>query len=369
MNSTPPTPIQNNQKPTILATWSFGLTATNAGWLTLQKQPQQPKDNEANTSAALNAVENACRAVEEDPNVDSVGYGGLPDSAGDVTLDAAIMTAPNHCGAVAAVRRCMYPVSLARKVMEQTHHVMLAGAAADQFAQSQNLNLKRNENLLTDRARAVYEKWKKNDPTLQQDPRMRGWLPSANFEERKGIHGENENDHDSDRPEHEPHNRFHDTVGVLALDQTGQLAAACSTSGMAFKLPGRVGDSPIIGHGLYCEQNIGAAVATGTGELVMGICGSFLAVERLRAGDSPDAAAQLVIQRIISAFTIQPRHQIAILVIDNTGNWSAAALRPGYRTAVMNKGFAEARLTQAQSIAIPDDEASQKPDGNTPSMR
>jgi len=346
MNSEPHT--QTNKKPTILATWSFGLTATRAGWPALH----QSQNRKGNTSATLDAVEDACRAVEEDPDVDSVGLGGLPDSAGSVTLDGAVMTAPNRCGAVAAVRHCMYPVSLARKVMEQTHHVMLAGSAADQFAQSQNLNHK--ENLLTERARAVYEKWKTNDPALQQDARMRGWLPPANIEELNGIDCE-ENDHHNDDPEHQPHNRFHDTVGVLALDHAGSLAAACSTSGMAFKLPGRVGDSPIIGHGLYCEQTIGAAVATGTGELIMGICGSFLAVERLRAGDSPDAAAQHVIQRITSSFSIQPHHQVAILVMNAQGDWSAAALRPGYRTAVMNHNLTEPQLIDAQSIAIPDD--------------
>ena len=293
--------------------------------------------------------------------MDSVGLGGLPDSDGNVTLDGAIMTAPKHCGAVAAVRRCMYSVSLARRVMEQTHHIMLVGSAADQFAQSQNLNLDPHENLLTDRAHAVYEKWKKNDPALRHDARMRGWLPPPNIEELKGIEHDEENDNGDNKPESRLHNRFHDTVGVLALDQIGQLAAACSTSGMAFKRPGRVGDSPIVGHGLYCEQNIGAAVATGTGELVMGVCGSFLAVERLRLGDSPEHAAQHVIQRITNAFTIQTHHQVAILVMNSEGKWSAAALRTGYRTAVMNNNQTEPRLINAQSIAIPDENETDSP--------
>jgi L-asparaginase/N4-(beta-N-acetylglucosaminyl)-L-asparaginase len=161
---------------------------------------------------------------------------------------------------------------------------------------------------------------------------------------------------DADRHrENESHNAHHDTVGVLARDAEGTLASACSTSGMAFKVPGRVGDSPIIGHGLYTQPGVGCAVATGAGELLMGVCASFLAVERIRAGDSPADATRRVIERIGSTFEIHPRHQAVVLAMNARGEWAAAALRPGFRAAVMTPDHNEPALIESQWIAIPDD--------------
>ncbi|NOG55649.1 MAG: N(4)-(beta-N-acetylglucosaminyl)-L-asparaginase [Planctomycetes bacterium] len=294
----------------------------------------------------LDAVETACCAVEADPSVDSVGLGGLPDSSGRVTVDGAVMTAPNRCGSVCALAQHIHPVSIARHVMEHTQHIMLAGSYADEFAQHEGFEP--TQNILTPSAREAWEKWR-DDPAKLTDERYRGWVPPRNVEELRGV---------DDHPAEDGPNRYHDTIGVLALDNYGSLAVACSTSGMAFKMPGRVGDSPIIGHGLYADPGVGAAVTTGTGELIMGVCGSFLAVELMRAGRgcSPQEAAEDVIRRIGHAFTIHADHQAAVLVMSPTGQWGAAALRPGYRTAVMHaQGNPE--LIPSAFVLIPDESA------------
>ena len=337
--------MKMDYQPVLLATWSFGVGACRAGWGALVG---------GGDGAVLDAVEGACCAVEDDEAVDSVGYGGLPDASGMVTLDGAIMVSPSACGAVAAVQKCGHPVSLARRVMERTNHVMLAGTEADRFAC--DVGLQHDGSLLSESARVVYEKWKAGDPGLHEDARMRGWLPPPNVEEIRGIESADDDNPVVNNPEKLLHNRFHDTVGVLALGNRGNMACACSTSGMAFKKPGRVGDSPIIGHGLYCEQGVGCAVATGTGELIMGVCGSFLAVERLRCGDSPQQSAKSVIMRIIEEYDLESRDQVAVLVMNKQGEWSAAALRPGYRTAVMDESRTEPELIDAAWTAYPDDE-------------
>lgn len=326
----------------MVSTWSFGLKANLAAWPALR-----------DGGTALDAVEAACCAVEADPDVDSVGLGGLPDASGRVTVDGAVMLSPDRCGSVCALARHIHPVSVARRVMEHTQHVMLAGSYADDFAEDEGFTPV--DTLLTDAARAVWEKWKNNPPQLA-DERYRGWIPPRNVEERRGI--------DEDALSEDGPNRYHDTVGVLALDRYGSLASACSTSGMAFKMPGRVGDSPIIGHGLYADPGVGAAVATGTGELIMGVCGSFLAVELMRAGRgcSPQQAAEEVVRRIGNAFNIHRDHQAAILVMSPTGQWGAAALRPGYRTAIM-RSQGNPELVPAPFVLIPD--VNNKPSDST----
>ena len=268
--------------PIMLSTWTFGEKANQAGWPYLIGPP----------GSSLDAVEQACRAIEADPQVMTVGYGGYPDRSGQVTLDASIMLSPARCGAVCHVRRFMHPVSIARLVMEKSPHVMLAADGADRFAESHGME---PNDLRTGQSQAAWKKWIE---------------------------------------EHLPHNKSHDTVGVLARDSAGQIAGACSTSGLPFKLPGRVGDSPILGHGLYVDPEHGAAVATGSGELMMGVCGSFLAVELIRRGASPLDAAAEVLRRIIDGYELRDEHQAALIVFSASGKWSSAALRPGYRTAV-----------------------------------
>ena len=267
-------------EPILLSTWSFGQRANAAGWPYLT----------AATPSSLDAVEHACRASEADPHVMSVGLGGYPDRAGEVSLDAAIMRSPSQCGAVCYVRRYLHPVSIARLVMEKTPTCMLAGEGADRFAQLHGLAPAD----LAHRAesRAAWQKWisRARGGPLRRPRRL---FPAGQYRGEKavGLSGRRGgpccDGADS-----------HDTVGVLAMDAAGEFAGACSTSGTAFKVPGRVGDSPIIGHGLYVDPRVGAAVATGLGELVMGVCGTFLAVEAMRRGAAPLEAAVEVLERI-----------------------------------------------------------------------
>lgn len=304
-------------EPIILSTWKFGEQAGAAGWPWLV----------SHSRSSLDAVEQGCRAVEADPEVMSVGYGGRPDRSGQVTLDASIMLSPARCGSVCFVRRFMHPVSIARLVMEKSPHVMLAGEGADRFAESHGM---RPGDLVTDRSRADWEKWMSEHPEAgpEGEGQHRGQSAAEGRGDAAGGNG---------LPQHEPH----DTVGVLARDAAGRLAGACSTSGWPFKLPGRVGDSPIIGHGLYVDPQHGAAVATGSGELIMGVCASFLAVEWMRRGASPRDAAREVVGRVVETYEPGSEPQVAIIVLAASGRWSAAALRPGYQTAVRTAAGAE----------------------------
>ena len=274
--------------PIILSTWSFGPIGTRAGWKYLFAP-----------NSALDAVEEACIAVENDPQVDSVGTGGLPDASGQVTLDACVMLSPAQCAGVAGVHDFANPASIARQVMQRTPHKMLVGVGAETFAELCGF---KRANLLTESARQQWQEWKRTGTMPQR---------RANREEPA-----------------------HDTVGVLAIDSGGLLAGACSTSGLPFKLPGRVGDSPIIGHGLYVDPSAGAAVATGDGELMMGTCASFLAVELLRSGVAPMDALRGVLQRIADSYGVMPHQQAALIVLAPTGEFAAGALRPGFKLAV-----------------------------------
>jgi N4-(beta-N-acetylglucosaminyl)-L-asparaginase len=309
-------------EPIILSTWRFGQIANAAGWPILADP----------NGSSLDAVELACRAVESDLEVNSVGRGGWPDRSGEVSLDAAIMQSPSRCGAACYVRRFEHPVSIARMIMERLRLVLLAGDGADQFAIHQGLT---PVDLLTDNARERWEKWILDHPDSQYTDDTFSF-PAANHEERCTIAA----------AQRLPHNEFHDTVGVLAIDQSGKLSGACSTSGLPFKVRGRVGDSPIIGHGLYVDPRRGGAVATGRGELVMGVCGSFLAVELMGRGVSPLDAAREVIQRVVDSYQLQEEDQVAVLAVHPSGQWSSAALRPGYRTAV--------RTSTRDELADPD---------------
>ncbi len=315
-------------EPIILSTWSFGRKANAAGWPYLAG----PK------ASSLDAVEQACRAIEADKAVHSVGCGGCPDRSGEVTLDASIMQSPARCGSVCYVRQFPHPVSVARAVMEKLRGVvMLSGEGADRFAIRQGLA---PANLLTERAQAMWRKWIARHPAAQCHDET-AFPPPANMEESDDL----------PEGEEEPHNQYHDTVGVLAMDAAGQMAGACSTSGLPFKVPGRVGDSPIIGHGLYVDPRRGAAVATGVGEQVMGDCGSFLAVELMGRGSPPKAAAREVLQRILDSYRIPGKRQVAIIAMHPSGRWSAAALRPGYYTAIRSASRDE--LVPPECVLLP----------------
>lgn len=308
--------------PLLLTTWSFGLNAGRAAWTAL-----------ASGGSALDAVEATCIAAEDDPGIDSVGYGGLPDRDGVVSLDGCIMLSPRRCGSVCCLRQVRHPVSAARQVMERTAHVMLAGTDADRFALHHGA---RAQELLAPEARAAWERWSAAPAVVDQSrdrlapPRPIDRGPASGG----GLFAAPPPDSpDPAGAESRPWNRHHDTIGVLALDRAGTLAGACSTSGTPYKLPGRVGDSPIIGHGLYVDPAVGGATATGAGELIMGICGSFLVVEQLRGGRTPLEAIQFALLRIAEGGELAPHHQVAFLALRRDGVWAAGALRDGYRTS------------------------------------
>ncbi len=315
--------------PLILSTWSFGRKANAAGWPVL-----------ATGGGALDAVEAACRAVERDPSVDSVGFGGLPDRSGRVSLDGCVMLSPSRCGSVCFIRRFMHPVSIARRVMEKSPHVMLAGEGAEAFALEQGFEV---EELLSPQAGKAYE-MKMEELRANPSLEYRRVIGAANREEanqERGQGTENKERGTGDSGNGGFAEPPHDTVGVLAMDAKGVIAGACSTSGLPMKLPGRVGDSPIIGHGLYVHPEHGAAVATGNGELVMGTCGSFLAVELMRQGASPVDALHECMNRYIESFELHEQHQIGMIALHPDGLWAHASLRAGYRTAVRRAGVDE----------------------------
>ncbi|HRJ31100.1 MAG TPA: N(4)-(beta-N-acetylglucosaminyl)-L-asparaginase [Cyclobacteriaceae bacterium] len=249
VNSVSAFPLTKTNKPIVVSTWR-NPDANAAAWKVV-----------AANGRALDAVEQGARVPEANPKDTSVGYGGLPDRDGCVTLDACIMDEKSNCGAVAFVQGYKHPISIARAVMEKTPHVMLVGKGAEQFAASQGF---KKENLLT---RESEKAWKE-------------WLKKSEY-----------------KPYHNPGQ--HDTIGILALDANGKLCGACTTSGMAFKMHGRVGDSPIIGAGLYVDGEVGAATATGVGEEMIRIAGSNSIVELMRQGLTPQAACEEAIKRLI----------------------------------------------------------------------
>lgn len=294
----------------MLATWSFAPKGTDAAFPAL-----------AAGGDALDAVVEAATAIELDPEIDSVGLGGLPDADGHVSLDACVMTDPDRAGAVMYIRRYATAARIARKVMEETIHVTLAGAGAEDFAAAHGFT---PADLLTPEAKEVWERWRA-DPTNIDRDRYRGWLPPVNVEELRGV----------DRTTRlRTGEAAHDTVTILARDARGSLAGACTTSGMAFKAPGRVGDSPIIGQGLYVDQDAGAAGATGTGEIISGVCGSFLIVELMRRGAAPIDAISETLGRIERRFDLHPENQVAFIAMDTRGSWASGALRPGFKHTI-----------------------------------
>ncbi|MCH2133008.1 MAG: N(4)-(beta-N-acetylglucosaminyl)-L-asparaginase [Phycisphaerales bacterium] len=314
--STPESPMESPENaarcPFLLSTWSFGQRANEAAWPAL-----------AAGGSSIDAVEAVSVFCEDDPEIDSVGYGGLPDRDGAMSLDGCVMLSPEQCGSVCAIRRHRHPVSIARQVMDHTPHIMLAGEGADAFADAHDHPV---EELLSPGAR---EAWEKRQRELPEQSRASSPRP-VDVDPRGQLfaHGDDESRWSNN----------HDTIGVLAIDERGTLAGACSTSGMPWKVPGRVGDSPIIGHGLYVDPEGGAAVATGTGELVMAICGSFLAVELMRGGAMPGDAIREVLERIAKRSDLEPGHQIAVIALRPDGHWGSGALRPGFRLATSDAG-------------------------------
>ncbi|MCB0734933.1 MAG: N(4)-(beta-N-acetylglucosaminyl)-L-asparaginase [Flavobacteriales bacterium] len=273
-------------KPIVLSTWRHGLAANQAAWNII---------NSGGT--ALDAVEAGVSVTESDLTNMSVGLGGRPDRDGFVTLDACIMDHLSRCGSVAFLQHIEHPIQVARKVMDQTPHVMLVGEGAYQFALESGFKRFVGE-VPTAKAKAAYDEWLKKGE----------YQPPANVEN-------------------------HDTIGMVALDSHGNLSGACTTSGLGYKMHGRVGDSPIIGAGLFVDNEVGAATATGVGEMVIRIAGAHTVVELMRHGASPQQACEEAIDRIIKKHPDVADKQVGFLAINRAGHTGAFGIRKGFQYA------------------------------------
>ena len=288
-------PTTKASLPLVIATWDV-KNATTKAWKVIN-----------NGGNSIDAVEQGCMIEEANEKGQSVGKGGLPDRDGNVTLDACIMNKHGNCGSVVYLQNITHAVSVARKVMEDTPHVMLAGKGAEQFAVS--IGLKR-ENLLTDASKKAWENWKVKSE----------YKPIINIEN-------------------------HDTIGILAIDKNGDISGACTTSGLAYKMAGRVGDSPIIGSGLFVDNEIGAAVATGLGEEVVKTVGSFLIVELMRQGKTPQEACEEAIRRIVSTPKSNYKNfQVGYIAVNTQGETGYYAI---------HKGFSMTKYQDGQNVNIP----------------
>ena len=282
-------PVSAIKKPLILSTWDHGLPANKIAWEALQKKAK-----------GLEVLEAGVKVPEADPKINSVGYGGYPDRDGKVTLDACMMDAQGNCGAVAFLQGIKHPISVAKKVLEQTPHVLLVGQGALQFALKQGF---KKENLLTPQAKKAWKKWlKKSD-----------YRPVINVENQ------------------------HDTISMLLLDDKGDLYGACTTSGLAWKMHGRVGDSPLIGASLFLDNEIGAAAATGLGEAVIRTAGSAMVVELMRQGAKPLEACQEIVTRILKKHKNHSDMnylQVGFIAVNKKGEYAGYSLRSGFNFAV-----------------------------------
>lgn len=280
--------ISTGSGPLVIATWD-NRKATDAAMQQIM-----------NGKTALDAVEAGARIPEADPEDTSVGYGGYPDRDGNVTLDACIMDHQGNAGSVTFLQHIKHPISVARLVMEKTPHVILSGEGALRFALENGF---RKENLLTEKAKKAWQEWMKEN---KYSPKI-----SKNN---------------------------HDTIGILAIDKNGNISGACTTSGRAFKMHGRVGDSPIIGAGMYVDNEVGGACATGLGEHVLKTLGSFLIVELMRYGLTPQEACKEAIRRILDKIRGAHNDQVGYLAINKNGEHGAYSIKPTFPYALYQNG-------------------------------
>jgi len=288
----------------VVATWPFGMEAVREAAALLQQG-----------KPALDAAIAGAQVVEDDPKVHSVGYAGIGNAIGTVQLDACVMDGHSlGCGAVAGLENVRHPAALARRVMEKTPHILLVGEGARLFAVQQGFPL---ESLNTPESVAEWEK-------LHNKPRPQPMPVAGPGKLEKG----------------------HDTVAVLARDASGSLGGVCTTSGLSLKLPGRVGDSPLIGHGLYVDNTAGAAGATGVGEEVIRIGGSLMIVEAMRAGKSAQEACEIAVRKVNQVAVRRGVHPagVAFLALDTNGGIGAACTeRTHFQYAVAMPGKVELR--------------------------
>lgn len=297
--------FHNEEKfPIVISTWNHGLPANEVAWEILSKG-----------GYSLDAVEAGVRVPEGDPKVITVGYGGIPDAEGKVTLDACIMDEKGQAGSVTYLQHIKHPISVARLVMEKTPHVMLSGKGALEFALDNGF---KKEKLLTPEMKKHWKKWKKEKREFSQKINIENQLLEN-----------------------------HDTIGMLAIDKNGRISGACTSSGMGFKMPGRVGDSPIIGAGLFVDGEIGGAVATGSGELVMKTLGTFLVVELMRNGMSPSAACEEAVRRIAKKIPDFENHQIGYIALNTNGEYGSFCIQRGFNFAVKTEDKTELEEAEA----------------------
>lgn len=300
---------QQQGKSVVISTWAGNTKANEQAWKQLLLN-----------NNALDAVHQGVMVPEADPEDMSVGYGGLPDRDGIVTLDACIMDHLGNIGAVMAIEHIIHASSVARLVMEKTPHVQIVGDGALQFALENGF---KKENLLTEKSRKAWQEWLKTSK----------YNPMTTMDEiQKSIE------------------KNHDTIGMLAINSTQNISGACSTSGMAYKLHGRVGDSPIIGAGLYVDNEIGAATATGVGEEVVRICGSHTVVEAMRYGKSPEEACRIAIERLVKmkGEAYCKKVQIGFIALNKKGDIGCYSLVPNFTMAVRDENGS--RVVQSKSI-------------------
>nr|WP_321411317.1 N(4)-(beta-N-acetylglucosaminyl)-L-asparaginase [uncultured Carboxylicivirga sp.] len=281
----------NGNKPLVISTWNHGIPANAEAWKIL-----------STGGKSIDAVEKGVMIPEGDPEIRSVGYGGYPDRDGNVTLDASIMDYNMDTGAVCFLQGIKHPINVARLVMDKTPHVMLSGEGALQFALEQGF---KTENLLTEKSRKDWEEWKKKSD----------YKPVINIEN-------------------------HDTIGMLAIDKEGRVAGACTTSGASWKMHGRVGDSPIVGAGLFVDGEVGGATATGLGEAVIRTAGSAIVVELMRNGLSPFDACKEATHRIYKQHKGRPEFdylQVGFIAINKHGEYGGYSLRKGFNYAVYDE--------------------------------
>ena len=302
---------KTTNKPIVISTWDAGIAANVEAWKVL-----------SSGGRALDAVEKGVMVTEASISC-CVGLGAYPDRDGIVTLDASIMDEFGNAGAVAAMERIKHAISVARKVMENTPHVLLAGEGAQQFALSQGFPLE--SETLSEPSKKAYSEWLKKSE----------YKPQINIEQTEGGQKIGYNKKQFAPLKFDNGNWNHDTIGMLAMDQAGNLSGSCTTSGMAFKVRGRVGDSPLIGSGLFVDNAYGAAVSTGLGEEVIKSAGTHLIVEFMRQGMDPNKACRLAVERIVSrtGHTKAKQFQVAFIALNKKGQVGSYAIQPGFSYA------------------------------------
>jgi N4-(beta-N-acetylglucosaminyl)-L-asparaginase len=270
----------------VISTWNAGIQANEAAWKSLEAGGN-----------AVDMAENGVKVIEADYSNLSVGLGGFPDREGHTTLDACIMDSQGRAGSVCFLEKIKHPITVARMVMEKTPHVMLVGEGAQQFALSQGMKL---EDYESPEAIKAYKEW-----LIRSE-----YKPIINIEN-------------------------HDTIGMLTMDKQGDISGSCTTSGLAFKMRGRVGDSPIIGSGLYVDNEVGAATGSGLGETVLRSCSTFLIVELMRQGASPQEACEEAVRRVVKINSFMTEdYQVAFIAINKAGETGAYAIHPGFNYAL-----------------------------------